>query len=135
MQLEGLRLAVYSLAEQELNGHESADDLAPGYVEDLGEEGLRQAQYCASHVAHGECSLLDIVPRSLNGMAVYTTNNSTMSLLEGIVRPSEIVDTGVQVLVDGESAVIVAPRRKLPAHPNDAFRRVMSGIIDKLKRE
>lgn len=133
--LEGFRLAVYSLTDQKLRGSETLGTDMPGYLEDLGAEGINQADYCAFHVARGECAILDIVPRDLNGVAAYTTNDSTMHLLEGIVRPNAVIASPMVVLIDGDSATVAPPKRAVLPDPDQAFRKVIGHVDSVIKRK
>lgn len=132
--LEGFRLAVYDFTDKKLRGQVASDSQMPGYITELGEEAIKQAQYCADHVARGECAILDIVSRNVNGVAVYTADDTSLHLLEGIVRPNEIVSSPLEMVSDGDSVRQATPTRKVKPGPDQAFREVLQHIDGAIRR-
>lgn len=81
------RLAVAHFAEIQLRsklGLPLADKPFPGYVQELSEADSTRATQCGIEVVSGTCQLLDIVVRDMNGITVFTTNDTSLGLLRKV---------------------------------------------------
>lgn len=152
--LDAFRMAVMFLAESEIRTPGAISELQssltapdakpPAFLEGV-DEGLRgQAFHCAGEVAQGNCRVLDIVVNDVNGVAGYTTNDTTVSIFKAIRAETEEPPKDYDVL-DNARYVVDEQRRvqkeliETPPPPtreekDDALREAFAELARRLRR-
>lgn len=139
------RLAVHTLLSRALEDVEGLpaflDEVRADRTRYLGfsqlEEGeVEKALKCAAQIAQGNCRLLDIVARNVNGVAAYTTTDTTEELFK-VAEPVPDEDPidyysmdNTAVVIRSDSSVGTDMIEKPQARtPEEAWRHIV-GVIN-----
>jgi len=147
--MNGYRFAVHTILSRALNDPDGfaafMDEVKADRTKYLGFSELRDDEIektvkCAAQIAQGNCRLLDIVVRNVNGVAAYTASDTTSELFKAAepVRDEKLIDhysmdnTAVVIRDDGSigTEMIVKLRAKTP---EEAWHHAMSTIRNRAR--